>query len=347
MEDIHELDAEKVTKYLEIDEVVDLSRLDEALNRAKKIAHSKSTALVKLYRAIEANPKMLIQRLEQQDYNRDGLLNIDGFEASFSVTQVNMGPDELKECFYLSCGPDLSLAYQSWVLQKFSNFKQHFTFNVTPRETSISRPEDGSLTQNDSVHFDASMNDRIGHSTSYNDPGAVNQNKYLSAKHKIGQYILTQDLNLGMMFAIMDTNSNSLISLPEFKQKMRSMHIALDEEEMASFFHKIDINGSGSIDFDEFVNEFAEINTEKIISKIKKIFIAAKTDPEYYFNKHCKTDRSNNKLSLSEFANLVRDLQPNLIKREVFLLQKHFDRGNKGQVTKTDFLQVLSSEYIE
>ena len=91
-----------------------------------------------------------------------------------------------------------------------------------------------------------------------------------------------------MMFAIMDTNSNSMISLPEFKQKMRSMHIPIDEDETTAFFRKIDINGSGSIDFDEFVNEFAEINTEKIIGKIKRIFVAAKTDPEYYFNKYCK-----------------------------------------------------------
>lgn len=28
-------------------------------------------------------------------------------------------------------------------------------------------------------------------------------------------------------------------------------------------------------------------------------------------------------------------------------MQRHFDRGNKGQVTKMDFLHVLQSEYIE
>ena len=100
-----------------------------------------------------------------------------------------------------------------------------------------------------------------------------NQQKYMHAKQKIEQYVIQQDLNLGMMFAIIDTNSDSELSFPEFRQKMRAMHIALDDEELSAFFRKLDINGSGSIDFDEFVNEFASLNTEKVISKIKKILV--------------------------------------------------------------------------
>ena len=80
-------------------------------------------------------------------------------------------------------------------------------------------------------------------------------------------------MNLGMMFAIIDTNSDSSVSLPEFKQKMRAMHIQLTEDESSAFFRKLDINNSNSIDFDEFVNEFATLNTEKIVSKIKKILV--------------------------------------------------------------------------
>ena len=41
--------------------------------------------------------------------------------------------------------------------------------------------------------------------------------KYNSAKQKIENYILSHDLNIGMMFAIMDTNSDSEISFPEFR----------------------------------------------------------------------------------------------------------------------------------
>jgi len=49
----------------------------------------------------------------------------------------------------------------------------------------------------------------------------------------------------------------------------------------------------------------------------------------------------------AEFRSLLLYIQPQLIKREIYHLQKHFDRGNKGSVTKKDFLHVLQSEYIE
>ena len=38
---------------------------------------------------------------------------------------------------------------------------------------------------------------------------------------------------------------------------------------------------------------------------------------------------------------------PQLINREIFHLCRHFDRGNKGGVTKQDFLHVISSDFIE
>jgi Ca2+-binding EF-hand superfamily protein len=112
-------------------------------------------------------------------------------------------------------------------------------------------------------------------------------------------------------------------------------------------FRHLDINGSNSIDFDEFVNEFANISTDKAIKNIKKILVQGKIDPEYFFNKHSKMDRTNQKLTSSEFSNLLKEVQPNLIKREIYHVQKYFDRGNKGQVTKTDFLHVISSDFIE
>ena len=207
-----------------------------------------------------------------------------------------MSNADLAEAFFLICGLDGNLAYQSWIMQKYPTFKMHFTFNVTPREPSVSRPEE-SMTQipdhSSSVHMEASINDRI--SQSHNVMNS--QQKYMMAKQKIEQYILSADLNIGMMFAIMDTNSDSEIAFPEFKQKMRAMHIALDEEEQQAFFRKLDINNSGSIDFDEFVNEFSAINTEKIITKIKTILTQGKIDPEFFFNKHALADRTHQKMT--------------------------------------------------
>ena len=36
---------------------------------------------------------------------------------------------------------------------------------------------------------------------------------------------MSQDLNIGMMFAVIDTNSDSEVQLNEFKTKLRAMRI--------------------------------------------------------------------------------------------------------------------------
>ena len=301
---------------------------------------SKSGAYKLFEAALVQHAKLIIQRVEVQDYNRDGMINIDGFRASLRMSEVGLSDRELSEVFYLICGADQHIAYQSWILSKFPNLKIHFTINVTPRDTSRIDESTAQIEASSSAHI-------IDQSINRSNEMANSQHKYLSAKAKIEQYILSQDLNLGMMFAIMDTNSDSDVSFPEFKQKMRQMHVQLDEDEVQAIFRKLDLNGSGSIDFDEFVSEFAAINTEKIIKKIKNILFRGKIDPEYIFNKHCLADRTNQKLQHSEFKNLLKEIEPQLIKREVSHCIKHFDRGNKGQVTKTDFLHVISSDFIE
>ena len=288
--------------------------------------------------------RLIIGNLEQKDFNNDGLLNIDGFLASLRISEVGLDNAQLSEAFYLVCGPDETVAYQSWILQKSQTYKVHFTLNVTPRIETSMQSVDAHLS---SVH-EASVNDRISQSNTNQQMMTMNtQQKYAAAKQKIEQYIVQQDLNLGMMFAIMDTDSDSNITFPEFRQKIRAMHIALDDDECSAFFRRLDMNNSQTIDFDEFVNEFATINTEKIIEKIKKILVQGKIDPEYFFNKHAHSDRTNQKLTPAEFRNLLKEVQPQLIKREIYHMHKHFDRGNKGNVTKTDFLHVISSDFIE
>ena len=150
------------------------------------------------------------------------------------------------------------------------------------------------------------------------------------ARQKIEKYIISQDLNLGMMFAIIDTNSNSEISFAEFRQKIRAMHIPLEDDEAHAFFRHLDINGSNSLDFVEFVNEFANLSVEKVIKNIKKILVQGGVDPDFLFNQHAKTDRTHNKMKQSEFKNLLKEVQPKLINREIYHVINHFDRGQTG-----------------
>ena len=50
----------------------------------------------------------------------------------------------------------------------------------------------------------------------------------------------------------------------------------------------------------------------------------------------------------NEFRNLVKEMgNSKMVEREYYHLKRHFDRGNKGFVSKTDFLHVIQSDYIE
>lgn len=229
------------------------------------------------------------------------------------------------------------LAYQGWVIGMFPAFKIYFSFNATPRETS--RPDDSVTISINDQSIDASINDRTA-------PG-TNHHRYLMAKQKIEKYIISQDLNLGMMFAIIDTDSSSTIAFNEFREKMRMMHLHLEDDEANAFFRHLDIDNSNSIDFVEFINEFAGLCTEKVIKNIKTILTRGGIDPDYFFNKHAKMDRSHNKMTTIEFEHLLKEVQPDLIKAEIHHVKKHFDRSNTGQVTKNDFLHVISSEFVE
>ena len=67
---------------------------------------------------------------------------------------------------------------------------------------------------------------------------------------------------------------------------------------------------------------------------MKKILKDSGIDAEYYFEKHALSDRTKKKLTSNEFSNLLKGLVPDLIKREIFHLRAHFDRGNKNEVSR-------------
>ena len=178
--------------------------------------------MTRLDTAFRMHGKQLIERLENSDINKDGMINIDGFQAALRMQEVGMSNAELSEVFFLICNHEQELQYKSWIVQRFPQLRDHFTIHttVTPREfgqSTIRRDESqtildsashlsisANLPANDPVAINAGMRPQDANS-------AVIHEKYLSAKRKVEKYILSQDLNIGMMFAIMDTNSDSEI----------------------------------------------------------------------------------------------------------------------------------------
>jgi len=104
-------------------------------------------------------------------------------------------------------------------------------------------------------------------------------------------------VNVGVIFAVLDTESNKAITLPDFKQKVKAMHMRLDDEEANALFRHLDLNHDGSISYNELVEMFSNINTTQIIKKMQKVILGSKVEPEFYFTKSCLSDTSKQKLN--------------------------------------------------
>ena len=105
------------------------------------------------------------------------------------------------------------------------------------------------------------------------------------------RYMKDNNMDLTMIFAIIDTNSDKNISLPEFRSKIRAMHIPLDQEESDSIFQHIDVDGSGTIDLNELITEFSDLNTESVILDLVKIINAGKADSSFVFSRFAVKDK--------------------------------------------------------
>ena len=96
----------------------------------------------------------------------------------------------------------------------------------------------------------------------------IDQNKVTSARNKIENYLKSKDMSLGVMFAVIDADSSGAMELPEFRNKIRGLHMNLDDEEATAIFRHLDLNNDGSITYAELVEAFSTINTEQIINRI-------------------------------------------------------------------------------
>jgi Ca2+-binding EF-hand superfamily protein len=174
--------------------------------------------------------------------------------------------------------------------------------------------------------------------------GEFDMNRLQGAKVKVETYIRNNEVTLGILFSVLDTDSNKRIDMNEFKNKMRQLHTGLDEEEMNVLFRSMDRNSDRSIAYGELVEMFSEINTKQIIKKMQGIVTKSKLSAETFFNNECREDSTKQKMSLNDFNRLIKSLYERVSPAELVYVQRHFDRGNKGYVSKQEFLSILNQD---
>jgi|TARA_B110000285_G_C15116843_1_gene614635 Ca2+-binding EF-hand superfamily protein len=68
-------------------------------------------------------------------------------------------------------------------------------------------------------------------------------------------------VTLSTLFQVIDSNSDSQLAKAEFKQKMRGLHMGLEEEELEAMFNDLDVNRDGHVSYNEFIGQFTAVNT--------------------------------------------------------------------------------------
>ena len=84
---------------------------------------------------------------------------------------------------------------------------------------------------------------------------------------------------LDYIFKSLDKNGDGLLSLEELLEGYNKVFgLSMSKEQVAAIFHQIDTDGSGTIDYSEFVA--ASIDRKKMLSKkkLEKVFEMFDTD---------------------------------------------------------------------
>ena len=260
-----------------------------------------------------------------------------------------MSAAELEEAFGLICQSENGLAYQDWILNlpEFALYREYFKVLRTrgPDVLQLSQSLGGTGRDN----YDGAAHSTIGHvdTSASLIGGEPDQSTLRSAQSKVESYLAAHDISLGVLFQVLDTDSSSAISYAEFKHKVRGLPMRLDDAEIGAIFASLDKNADASVSYGELVEQFAAVNTQQIIGRVRKVLIDSKSDPEVFFRRYSSEDGAANRLTLNELKRMVREIQPKATNLELSYVYKHFDRGNKGYISKEDFMTAFNATVLQ
>jgi len=111
-----DVEANNVIANLSLDHRKDfVVYLESVFANVKSYWLGKSEAARKIRETIARNPGRCIKLLEEQDYNKDAELNVNGFKSAFLLQEFNLKKDEIEEAFYLYAKSNGMLPYHEWL----------------------------------------------------------------------------------------------------------------------------------------------------------------------------------------------------------------------------------------
>jgi Ca2+-binding EF-hand superfamily protein len=164
------------------------------------------------------------------------------------------------------------------------------------------------------------------------------------ARRKIEDFIIKRDVNLSVIFSVVDTNSDNELSKGEFKLKMRGLIPGFEDNELDAIFRELDSNNDGKISYKEFIRTFSQVNCAFIMKRLRNLLKASSWTAEQIYNKFCVRDA----IRIDEFKKLVKSLIEDIADFELESIFNDLDKminkhkGRKEQITKEDFCLYFS-----
>lgn len=164
-----------------------------------------------------------------------------------------------------------------------------------------------------------------------------------AAKEKIERFLASQDVTLSMLFSVIDTNSDDLLSRPEFSRKLTAMQAGLEPEEVDCLFKHLDANKDGSISYGEFVQAFSAANATQIVNRMRRVLYQASMSVKELLSRHCTSGT----ISKAEFRKIVRALIDKLADFEIDSVFRELAKSGADTIARDDFLDIFGRDEQE
>ncbi|GJV67318.1 probable calcium-binding protein CML20 [Tanacetum coccineum] len=132
-------------------------------------------------------------------------------------------------------------------------------------------------------------------------------------------------------FELFDTDGNGTIDAKELSNAMRALGFEMTKEQLDQMIADVDRDGSGAIDFDEFVYMMSDkIGERSNKQELTKAFNIIDHD-------------KNGKISISDIKNIAKELGVRFTDAEINAMVEEADRDDDGEVSKEEFMRMMQT----
>jgi len=133
------------------------------------------------------------------------------------------------------------------------------------------------------------------------------------------------------VFALFDKNSDGTISTSELGGILRGLNQEFNEKQLQAMIRKVDVNGDGEIDFDEFVLMMdSRSNTANVV--VDELEEAFKV-----FDKN-----GDGHITAEELSSIMRSLGQEIDRETIDLMIKSVDTDGDGTISIKEFRKMMS-----